>query len=490
MVVDRIYEWGRTQPNRAAVIHNDTVISYGAFAHAIDTTYRRLEVHHLPVGRTAVVLAKDLSEAWILVLTLRCLGLNTICVQSLASVEALKIRDLACVVTPQSERLESYPADHSLASARVFIVPSATRRELNPDNFLNNRVVRNNSFGGHILYTSGTTGSLKKVLIDGSHEERRNIGWSQAMRITSNSVHHGLNFGIWTWAGFNCPSCVWHVGGTVVFDQTSEVYSNTFKHEITSIFTAPSIAMAIMDEHRSPQSDRKPVDFFIGAGSLSAKLYEGIADKRFLNLTAMYGFTENHNYMNMVISNRDDIFWLKPPIANVFDLVDEHGNKCIVGEEGQLRVKLGTIDPFCYHDDFEASLRFFRNGYFYPGDLAVSRADGCIRILGRASDVLNIQGHKIAIAPLEQQIQQILKVGNVCLFAGLDEQGSEELVVVVEANQMPPRQELEHIASSFRQFQRVRFEVMKAFPRTETGMQKVNRIKLRQAVFGTTDIAT
>ena len=52
------------------------------------------------------------------------------------------------------------------------------------------------------------------------------------------------------------------------------------------------------------------------------------------------------------------------------------------------------IDCKCYLDDDEATGKMFRDGCFCPGDMAVRRADGRVRILGRTADVLNIRGRR------------------------------------------------------------------------------------------------
>jgi acyl-coenzyme A synthetase/AMP-(fatty) acid ligase len=141
-------------------------------------------------------------------------------------------------------------------------------------------------------------------------------------------------------------------------------------------------------------------------------------------------------------------------------------------------------DARAYLDDQEATARHFRGGYFYPGDMAVRRADGRVRILGRFADVLNIQGQKLAVAPLEQRLQSFLGVENVCLFSGLDRDGREELVVALETDRETTPVEREQIALNYRMYGHVRIVTVKPFPRTDTGMEKIRRTELRKMIFG------
>jgi acyl-coenzyme A synthetase/AMP-(fatty) acid ligase len=106
-----------------------------------------------------------------------------------------------------------------------------------------------------------------------------------------------------------------------------------------------------------------------------------------------------------------------------------------------------------------------------------------VRILGRTADVLNIAGLKVAVGPLELAVQQLLKVGDVCLFSAMTNAGEEELIVAVECGESPPKERLERLTREFPSFGRVRVELFREFPRTGAGMRKVRRSALRKMLF-------
>jgi hypothetical protein len=64
----------------------------------------------------------------------------------------------------------------------------------------------------------------------------------------------------------------------------------------------------------------------------------------------------------------------------------------------------------------------------------------------------------------------------------MNEQGSVELVVVIEAERMPRRAQLKYVAAKFKSFERIRFEVLNEFPRTETEYQKIKRTELQKMI--------
>src|SRR5262249_52533951 len=103
MIVNRIYEWAKCQPEKTALIWNDVSVNYLSFANAIRATIEFFQQENLPVGRTAVVLVYNLLDAWLIVLALRALGLNTLSVTSIPAADALQIRDAACIVITQVE---------------------------------------------------------------------------------------------------------------------------------------------------------------------------------------------------------------------------------------------------------------------------------------------------------------------------------------------------------------------------------------------------
>jgi acyl-coenzyme A synthetase/AMP-(fatty) acid ligase len=172
-----------------------------------------------------------------------------------------------------------------------------------------------------------------------------------------------------------------------------------------------------------------------------------------------------------------------PTNERLVQVIDENGRECATDQEGELRFQLSDIDCTYYLDDEEASARIFRDGFFYPGDMAVRRQDGRIRILGRFADVINLRGEKTAVAPIEQAIQRDLNVEEVCLFSGLNKQGYEEVVVAIQSNQEIEKSKLEVVARKFLPSERVRFTIHREFPRMETGMRKIKRALLKKILF-------
>lgn len=222
----------------------------------------------------------------------------------------------------------------------------------------------------------------------------------------------------------------------------------------------------------------------ISAGFLSLELAEAAVARLTTKVFVSYGSSElGTPLMLSHFKAKDDLHWLTLDAGRTVQIIDVNGNECAIDQEGELRILTTDIDCTSYIDDEETSLKAFRNGFFYPGDVAIRRSDGRIRILGRTADVLNVQGRKIAVAPLEDTIQRYLRVEEVCLFSGLNDDGTEELVIAVQSDRELSRSQLDALMPKLPPFQRVRFSLWKEFPRTETGTRKTRRTVLRKLVF-------
>lgn len=479
MLIKRISDWARVQPRRPAMSYLGVTFTYADFVRSVHETELVLKRENLPVGKTALLVMRDLAEAWTTTLALRDLGLNTLCCSDAEMVADVDPKDVACVVTNARILAKDKSVATLFPGATRIVFPATRSVPMNngPLPILGSDRI---PFGGHILCTSGTTGKFKKILMEGKYEDERNISWSKALYITNATVHHNLNIPIFAWAGYGCPSCVWHEGGSIVMHPNRDFYKTMFTHGVNSVFTSPALASSIMRENDTIPGAPGSISFFVGAGALSSKLAQEIRSHPALKLTAIYGCTENHNYMRSPVENDEDTIWLRPHNETSYQVVDEDGQICSDGIEGEIRLKVTEIDPKFYLDDAAASEKSFRGGYYYPGDLAVRRADGRIRILGRTADVLNIKGFKLAVAPLEQQVQQMLKVETVCIFGGVNDEGIDEAIIAVEADVMPDRGEIDEVAKLFSRFERVRFERVSNFPRAEAGAQKIKRAELRK----------
>lgn len=485
MIVNRIYEWAQTQPTKAAMISNDHIVTYADFARAIEVARSFFERQGVVAGQTAIVIGTALVDAWVFVMALRAQGVTTLCDQSFEQAQSLNLKSVAFIVVSQGHDQAAKLRGTSLDGTNAITV--------SPEIFSNIRTGKLPSyqphvhpFGGHILLTSGTTGTYKKIFLDPRFEDRRNIARGDVYPVNKNMSYYAGDFGLWASTGFKMPSAMWHAGGCVIFDTRKDAPSRFFRHRVDLAILTP-LMLKKLTEALEPGSANDGCEVLVTAGFLTAELAKEATRRVTKRVGISYGCTELATPSLISRSWREgDMHWLRPTISRVIRIFDENGNECPPDQEGELRIALLDIDCTGYLDDDDASARMFRDGFFCPGDIAVRRPDGRVRILGRATDVLNVRGLKIAVAPIEAAIQRAAKVDEVCLFSGLSGTGEEELVVVIQSDRSLAKPELEQIARELPAFDRVRFAFFKHFPRATTGNRKVQRSVLRKLVFPNT----
>src|SRR5262249_13962706 len=149
-------------------------------------------------------------DFWIFGPALRSLGLTTIAVGGPATLEALPLTQVRCVVTAA---YEAWPGLARVCAARNWdLIAVSLKGETPPNDGAPNP---SRERGGHILLTSGTTGTYKMVLVDpaiDSFQMRRKV---EILRLNEDTVFCVFDFTPWTGIGYRWAAAPLMVGGTM-----------------------------------------------------------------------------------------------------------------------------------------------------------------------------------------------------------------------------------------------------------------------------------
>ena len=133
--------------------------------------------------------------------------------------------------------------------------------------------------------------------------------------------------------------------------------------------------------------------------------------------------------------------------------------------------------PREYIGDPVATRAFFRDGWFYPGDLGVLDGKGRLMLSGRVTDILVVKGDKIPSA----RSRRSCKPRSTCTAsASSPSRGRRRRRDAYRAGARGPddKARLEALAKPYlTYFPTVSFHQLAAFPRNANG--KVDRLKLR-----------
>lgn len=479
MYINQIYRHANENPDRVAVINSGHEITYAQFACAIEAARNHLMQAGLPDHGVIVRLDRNLYLDWVLLLAVRSFGLTTVSGPSWEAIEHLNLKDITGVVCLSAE--ESALAKVRSARPDIAIV-------VLPTNILEPSVtpalpslLPDSRFGDQIVYTSGTTGTNKKLFRDSSFIEEsiisKDFGIAEEY-VSEGDIFHCQGFETWSGPGYWNTTVCWWKGATTVFEQRPNRSEHFNDYPVAMTFVVPGQLPMFGKIVSSRPKNFPALIIQTGGGFVNDATVSSIIDTPNVELFVCYGGTEFGLAAMSVAKSIDDLIWLTPTLRPEIEIVDDDDRPVAIGVEGNIRIKSLPTGPTGYLDDAEATAVHFRNGYFYPGDLAVQREDGRIRILGRVQDVLNLGGRKIAAAPVEESIRQSLGLENVCVFAIQDEQGRETLAVVIEARQFPDRATLAAAVGQAVRGPRLRVSKLDRFPRADNGMSKIDRRKV------------
>ncbi len=112
------------------------------------------------------------------------------------------------------------------------------------------------------------------------------------------------------------------------------------------------------------------------------------------------------------------------------EVIDANGATVAPGERGILRLR-NRYMVAGYLNDTSASAEAFRDGWFYPGDVALVEADGRLRIADRADHVVNILGNKVNAFVVDQLLRTAPGVLDAICFRNPKPGAADELFAFV-----------------------------------------------------------
>lgn len=341
-----------------------------------------------------------------------------------------------------------------------------------------------------MLYTSGTTGSPKGVIITRRNAFASAVNFAIVGEVTTRTVAL-------------CDLPFFHTIGLVAIGRTTLmmggrlVISDRFVPDrtlatlgdatlgVTHYFAVPQMAAALRNASGwDPKALKALQAIFIGGAPLSPALIETFLEDG-IPLVNGYGMSEAGTAIHMPL-DRDAVarypgsVGFPAPLLAV-RLVGEDGQDVRDGEVGEIWVKGPSVTPGYWNKPDETA-RAFVGDWYRTGDLGRRDEGGVIHVPDRLKDMYISGGENVFPAEVEAVIGAHPKVRDVAVLGLPDPKWGECGVAFIVALDVPPSPEeiLAHCAERLASYKRpARIVFLDQIPRTASG--KAQKHILRQA---------
>lgn len=335
-----------------------------------------------------------------------------------------------------------------------------------------------------ILYTSGTTGPPKGVMLShaaylaAAANMAAGIGVGPDDRIlTALPLYHAN-------PQFYAVATALVSGASVAL--LDRFHAPTFMDDAARLqatgFTYVGTILAMLALAGGGDPDH-PVRYCVGGGA-PAEHWEALEERWGLRVHELYGSTETGSYatLNTQEHYRQGSCGRARPDMEMA-IVDEHDVAVGPGQHGEVVVR--PAHPSVIYDGYygrpEVTVERNRNLWFHTGDLARVDEDGYLYFAGRVDDRIRRGGENIDPRSVEQALARHPEVREVAVVGVADDvMGQEVKAVVVADSGFDPRSLLEVLEDRLPRLAWPRFvEVRAELPKTAT--EKIALGELREA---------
>jgi acyl-coenzyme A synthetase/AMP-(fatty) acid ligase len=321
----------------------------------------------------------------------------------------------------------------------------------------------------YILYTSGTTGKPKGVVRD-------NGGHAVALRFAMENIY-GVKPGDVFWAASDLGWVVGHSFilygpllygcSTVLFEgkpiktpDAGAFWRIIEEYRVKVLFTAPTAIRAIKKEDPegslSKAYDLSSLQYLFLAGERcdiatlhwAEQLLQKPVIDHWWQTESGWPMLANSVGMGQLPVKPGSV--TKPVCGYDIQIIDAAGKRLPAGEEGIVVIKL-PLPPGNLPNLWRDTARFKQSyldpypGYFFSGDGGYIDEDGYVYITGRIDDIINVAGHRLSTAAMEEVVASHPAVAE-CAVIGVQDHMKGEVplgFVVIKAGITIDEEQLE-----------------------------------------------
>jgi len=337
-----------------------------------------------------------------------------------------------------------------------------------------------------IMYTSGTTGKPKGILLSYKHLE----GSPKAMDYFVDLTHEDIKL---------VAIPLSHIGG-FVYIQNSIIFGitlvlmdrfNPFKflehiqrYRVTCFHIVPAMYNAILSLKQIEKFDLSSLRWVVVFGAPSSpeilqRFHKYCPNAKLLN---GWGMTETCPPNTVTPLDSDNIASVgKPAPSCCIKIVDEEGKELSAGEIGEVVIS-GWIIMDGYYKDLEATVAVKRDDGLHTGDLGRLDEEGFLYIVGRKKEMIKVAGQIVYAPEVESAFYKNVDIAEVAVIGVPDSLRGEAVkaFIVLREGVDKTAEELRYFAKEhLAQFKVPQYiEIRKELPKNRTG--KVDKLALKE----------
>lgn len=337
-----------------------------------------------------------------------------------------------------------------------------------------------------IMYTSGTTGRPKGILLNYKHLD----GSPEAMKYFVDLTERDVKLAAIPLShigGFiYIQNCI-HFGITVVLMERFNPYEfleSIARYQVTCFHLVPAMYTAVLSLKQIEKFDLSSLRWVVVFGAPSSpdtlrRFHQYCPNAKFLN---GWGMTETCPPNTVTPLNSTKIESVGKPAPHCeIKIFDEKDQELPAGGIGEIVIR-GWIVMDGYYKDTLATSEAMRGGWLYTGDLGRFDEEGYLYIVGRKKEMIKVGGQIVYAPEVEEAFckhEAVLEAAVVGVPDSLRGEAVKAFVVFKEGKDVPAEDlryfAREHLAH-FKIPQSI--EIRSALPKNRTG--KVDKELLRK----------
>jgi fatty-acyl-CoA synthase len=514
-----IAEIAQTNSNREAMVHTETEAryDYNQLSHQIDRTARGFLHQGIKPGDKVALWSSNNPEWIFSMLALAKIGAMIVPIDPAVSIDTLhyilkQSESCGLIVAVNSDdkkimktALDAKKAIPSLE--HIFTIDSSSQTdaiswnevisgssEIAKDRLTEIAAAVSPEDPVAIMYTSGTTGQPKGVVLDHLGLINKSMVATERQEISA-ADRLCLFFPLFHMFGNTCIALAGLLRGSALimpcrkFDP-AKILSTIPVEKCTAIYGSPSMLIALIDHPQFCKNDWISLSRGIIGGApcpmeLMRKIVEDIGIS---GITVAYGITETSSWVTM--THPQDPIELRvstigtPLACNEVKIVDPNSGETLEPDrQGELCTR-GYLMKEYYKMPAASAAAVDRDNWFHTGDLSVMDRKGYVRITGRLKDVIIRNDKEIYPVEVEEIIYMLPEISEVQVFGFLDSKKKQEVAAWIKLKKgstltldtvsahiqakLPPEKNPKY------------YKIVSEFPMTGSG--KVQKFKMAQMV--------